>query len=138
MDVCGISIRYNKQVLKAFHFPFTCTNLQVRPLSPVTTTLFVGSRFAAASTQAAKTCRATGQHQGLVVKLQLIMACSRTYACAQFAVGSALALVMWTLNLHSKPKVDKDLVRGMPPSSFCKAVGRRWRQCVALETALIQ
>lgn len=28
----------------------------------------------------------------------------------QFAVGSVLALVMWTLNLHEKPKVDKDLV----------------------------
>ena len=28
----------------------------------------------------------------------------------QFAVGSMLALGMWTLNLHEKPKVDKDLV----------------------------
>ena len=38
---------------------------------------------------------------------------------AQFAVGSALALVMWTLNLHSKPKVDKDLVRlPAPPHSL--------------------
>jgi hypothetical protein len=32
---------------------------------------------------------------------------------AQFAVGSVLALTMWTLGLHGKPKVDKDLV---PPS----------------------
>ena len=29
----------------------------------------------------------------------------------QFAVGSLLAVSMWTLNLHEKPKVDKDLVR---------------------------
>ena len=29
---------------------------------------------------------------------------------AQFAVGSVLALTMWTLGLHGKPKVDKDLV----------------------------
>jgi hypothetical protein len=32
----------------------------------------------------------------------------------QFAVGSLLALTMWTLNLHEKPKIDKDLVRILP------------------------
>ena len=51
--------RYNKQVLKAYPYPFTCTALQ-------------------------------------------------------FAVGSVLALTMWTLNLHEKPKVDKDLVSNAP------------------------
>ena len=30
VTLCGaFPGRYNKQVLKAFHFPFTCTNLQV-------------------------------------------------------------------------------------------------------------
>ena len=53
--------RYNKQVLKAYPYPFTCTALQ-------------------------------------------------------FAVGSVLALTMWTLNLHEKPKVDKDLVSNAPPT----------------------
>lgn len=32
------------------------------------------------------------------------------WSCMQFAVGSLLALSMWTLNLHEKPKIDKDLV----------------------------
>ena len=36
-------------------------------------------------------------------------------------MGSALALMMWTLNLHSKPKVDKDLVRRKPLLSLGRA-----------------
>ncbi|KAK9846393.1 hypothetical protein WJX81_002918 [Elliptochloris bilobata] len=59
---------YNKQVLKVFHFPFTCTNLQ-------------------------------------------------------FAVGSVLALTMWTLNLHSKPKVDKDLIVSVIPLAVVHTMG---------------
>jgi len=35
-------------------------------------------------------------------------------------VGSVLALTMWTLNLHEKPKVDKDLV-GHPVLAFTAA-----------------
>ena len=38
----------------------------------------------------------------------------------QFAVGSLLALGMWTLNLHEKPKVDKDLVGCL--SRICSAL----------------
>lgn len=41
---------------------------------------------------------------------------------AQFAVGGVVALTMWTLNLHEKPKIDKDLVL---PSS------RRPRSCAS-------
>ena len=36
------------------------------------------------------------------------------WSCMQFAVGSLLALSMWTLNLHEKPKIDKDLVHLSP------------------------
>ena len=43
-------------------------------------------------------------------------------------MGSALALVMWTLNLHSKPKVDKDLVRLHAPHFYLQG------QEVLLET----
>lgn len=39
---------------------------------------------------------------------------SESILCMQFAVGSLLALTMWTLNLHEKPKIDKDLVRILP------------------------
>ena len=60
--------RYNKQVLKAYPYPFTCTALQ-------------------------------------------------------FAVGSVLALTMWTLNLHEKPKVDKDLVSTAPTTYHSWHVG---------------
>ncbi len=35
----------------------------------------------------------------------------------QFAVGSVLALTMWALNLHERPKLDKDLVGHLPATS---------------------
>ncbi|CAK0747801.1 holo-[acyl-carrier-protein] synthase [Coccomyxa viridis] len=59
---------YNKQVLKAYPYPFTCTALQ-------------------------------------------------------FAVGSVLALTMWTLNLHEKPKVDKDLILSVLPLAAVHTLG---------------
>ena len=37
----------------------------------------------------------------------------------QFAVGGSLALLMWALNLHERPKVSKDTVRlKTPPEHF--------------------
>ncbi|EIE22016.1 Tpt phosphate/phosphoenolpyruvate translocator [Coccomyxa subellipsoidea C-169] len=59
---------YNKQVLKVFPYPFTCTALQ-------------------------------------------------------FAVGSLLAVSMWTLNLHEKPKVDKDLIISVLPLAVVHTLG---------------
>ncbi|CAL8460892.1 g423 [Coccomyxa elongata] len=59
---------YNKQVLKVFPYPFTCTALQ-------------------------------------------------------FAVGSLLALSMWTLNLHEKPKIDKDLIISVLPLAVVHTLG---------------
>ena len=52
--------------------------------------------------------------------------CVKTaHAPVQFAVGGVLALTMWTLNLHSKPKVDKDLVR-LSTTIACYLVSLHW------------
>ena len=32
-------------------------------------------------------------------------------AYLQFGAGSVIALTMWALNLHEKPKITKDMVR---------------------------
>lgn len=41
----------------------------------------------------------------------------------QFAVGSALALTMWTLNLHERPKVDGELIRSILPLAAVHTLG---------------
>ena len=41
----------------------------------------------------------------------------------QFAVGSALALTMWTLNLHERPKVDGELIRNILPLAAVHTLG---------------
>ena len=44
----------------------------------------------------------------------------------QFAVGSVLALTMWALNLHERPKLDKDLVGHLPAMSSSPLVVIAW------------
>ena len=63
--------RYNKQVLKAFHFPFTCTNLQVSPLPFEHPPRTGGASFCCVKTYslacAADKCSVAQQHQGCFV-----------------------------------------------------------------------
>lgn len=59
------------------------------------------------------------------------------HAPVQFAVGGVLALTMWTLNLHSKPKVDKDLVRlSIAIASYL--VSLHWSMVSSLHCYLLQ
>ena len=59
---------YNKQVLKVFAFPVSCTELQ-------------------------------------------------------FFIGSVIAITMWTLKLHPKPKVDKQLLKSIAPLAVVHMLG---------------
>ena len=41
----------------------------------------------------------------------------------QFGVGSVIALSMWTLNLHKRPKLDKDLLKSIAPLALVHMLG---------------
>lgn len=41
----------------------------------------------------------------------------------QFGVGSVIALSMWALNLHKRPKLDKDLIKSIAPLALVHMLG---------------
>ena len=73
--------RYNKQVLKVFPYPVTCTTVQVWQNDQLLLYFWFAS-------------------------LRLTRHCANL----QFAVGSLFAVFMWTVGLLRKPEFSKDMV----------------------------
>lgn len=86
--------RYNKQVLKVYPFPITFTNLQVS----------AAFKFAAAT----RGYSATALHASSL--RSMLTEADRLGHALQFGVGAVMALTMWLLNLHQRPKLDKNVV----------------------------